>query len=957
MQSADTTNLASLSVFELIINLKDAASKNAIEQVNATADALKTAINTATEELLAVTLSEKNKGDELPRETGLYELMVALNRAAQKNSIENVKVIVNVVMQVIDKCPEGQLVAGLSAKNTFGAPLGQTGINCLMNALHFAAGKNSIENVKAIADVAMQLIINRPALLAGLSEKVTAGSASGITGLYDLMCALQNAAERKSSENISAIANVAKVVIEQCPADKLGIGLSEKKIGSVRLGETGLFWLMIALYNVTEDNSIENINTIAEVTKAVIKNCPADKLGVGLSEKLAAGGVGEGTTGLYWLVNALQEAVSKNLPANVSIIAEVAKAIIIKCPADTLSSGLFEKQIGWYRESGTGFYKLMGSLEDAISKGQHDNVKLIAEVAKAIIEKCPADKLSAGLPEKITADKVDDTASLSKLMAALQKALIKKSIEDVTVIADVLMAVIVKYPDSQLGIAFSQKTTVNNYSDITLLCFLIGLLKDGVINNAIENIKVIKNIIETVIRRCPEDQLVIGLSYGYNWAPNALFAMMNVFEVANVKNLTETVTLIADIIKQLIDKCSADQLVNKFLEKSIADNKMVGTTGFWCLIHSLHIAACEKTTGNVKAIANSVMPLIDACSSDQLRAGFADIKIKGEDEGRSALYFLMDAIEKATSNNMSENVAIISHIIFKAIRKLDKAKMSDEQKKLIFDRKKVLQQPLYDYLTQQIKIMSVTDFEKMCGPSTLLGELIDSRRLLEFGVTDRRNWVNALIEKTKRDAVVEASQKKQEGGNGVVSALPPIEAFLADLFPAPVSMPAPIQPIALASELPPPSYEQVVAMRMGREKRRAKIALLRATEMLLEKLQNSTDFTGEFAAFNEAKAHWLQKNVDSDSDAEMNDILLNVQIKINAATQLLLAQYRSAPSPQFFASARSVTETEETSAVKHQSSFLEELDAIGLRLKLADCKIPSHAPSSPESLQRGLVSN
>ncbi|PIZ04935.1 MAG: hypothetical protein COY58_01630, partial [Gammaproteobacteria bacterium CG_4_10_14_0_8_um_filter_38_16] len=92
---------------------------------------------------------------------GFYFLILALFHAVLKNSPESVEKIVNVVLKLIEKCDPAALaalIAGLSLSSAAGPNAGKNGFYFLMGALSYAASKNSSENVKKIVDVVLKLI-------------------------------------------------------------------------------------------------------------------------------------------------------------------------------------------------------------------------------------------------------------------------------------------------------------------------------------------------------------------------------------------------------------------------------------------------------------------------------------------------------------------------------------------------------------------------------------------------------------------------------------------------------------------------------------------------------------------------------------------------------------------------------------------------------------------------------
>ncbi|PJA02742.1 MAG: hypothetical protein COX72_08790, partial [Gammaproteobacteria bacterium CG_4_10_14_0_2_um_filter_38_22] len=157
-------------------------------------------------------------------ENGFYFLILALFHAALKNSSENVKKIVDVVLKLIEKCDPAALaalIAGLSSSPAAAGPdAGKNGFYFLIVALFHAVLKNSPESVEKIVNVVLKLIEKcdpaaLAALIAGLSLSSAAGPNAGKNGFYFLMGALSYAASKNSSENVKKIVDVVLKLIEK----------------------------------------------------------------------------------------------------------------------------------------------------------------------------------------------------------------------------------------------------------------------------------------------------------------------------------------------------------------------------------------------------------------------------------------------------------------------------------------------------------------------------------------------------------------------------------------------------------------------------------------------------------------------------------------------------------------------------------------------------------------------
>ncbi|OGT47259.1 MAG: hypothetical protein A3E82_06645 [Gammaproteobacteria bacterium RIFCSPHIGHO2_12_FULL_38_11] len=410
--------------------------------------------------LLVKKLGEKvteNFFEKNYRAIDLYKLMCML----RNESFGNVVKIIALVLIIIKKCDADQIAEGFSRRGKRNFYHDSTGFYLLMLVLEKEAAINSTENVAKIVEFALKIIEKCSAdqVAKGFGNE---GSLHGATGFGLLMLALKNAADKNSVENVTKITALALKIIEKCSVDhQIAVGYFRVYVHNWLSSRMSFCWLILAMNHAAGGNSVENVTKITALALKIIEKCTGREIAAELCQELESSTRYHVVmTGFCWLMSALTDAADKNSVENVTKITVPVLKIIEKCSADQIEAvGVMVADSG---AGTTGFYWLMVALYNSVFKNSVENVTEITTLALKLVGKCSADQMRIGFPWQVTTGCPVGETGFFWLIRALNHAVLKNVSENVAKITTVLSKIVVK-PDFPRWLFCLEKLGASDY--------------------------------------------------------------------------------------------------------------------------------------------------------------------------------------------------------------------------------------------------------------------------------------------------------------------------------------------------------------------------------------------------------------------------------------------------------------------------------------------------------------
>ncbi|OGT44879.1 MAG: hypothetical protein A3E82_02905 [Gammaproteobacteria bacterium RIFCSPHIGHO2_12_FULL_38_11] len=433
----------------------------------------------------------------------------------------------------------------------------------------------------------------------------------GNMDLYISMYELNSATSKNATEIITKITARALKLIEKCSADQLTVGFSKEIKTGEYASSTGFYWLINALSEAVFTSTAECATGIANLTLKIIEKCSADQIAAGLSKQAD---INTGDTGFYWLMGALSNAIRKNSAVSPTKITVLAFKIIEKCSADQMAAGLSKQVTRGDFVGSTGFYWLICSLQNAVASDLADeNITEIRTLADRIIEKCTTDQIATPFFMKITTGSHAGMTCFNWLMRALYLTIDKGSTASIKKTTSFVLKLIEKCSIDQIAAEFFKKTILKVNSNITGFYCLMYALSNAAINSD-ENATEITTLMLKIIEKCDADQIAAELFRNVTSFNNTITTAFNYLILAlnsavGFDNLTENFTKMITLALKLIEKCSADQLAVGFSKKITADRHK-SSTGFYCLTHAPRDPAFNNLAKSIAKTADVIFKIM-----------------------------------------------------------------------------------------------------------------------------------------------------------------------------------------------------------------------------------------------------------------------------------------------------------------------------------------------------------
>ena len=472
------------------------------------------------------------------------------------------------------------------------------------------------------------------------------------------------------------------------------------------------------------------------------------------------------------------------------------------------------------------------------------------------------------------------------------------------------------------------------------ICGLVGHFLVAVRENEKEDIGVLAHTAKQLFAILDKNKLARWFAEqtsGINSWHLLLSALSEAASIDGKKIFSDT----ANIVNFLIEKCDPQPLATGFSNKITSNNEDNGITGWYLLMHALAVVSYKDAKENIKVIIDIINKLSEKCDAKLLAAGLFEQTTQGRSAGKNAWHFLMSALDYAFNKGSKDNIEAISNLIIRIIARLDSNQVTADQKQRIFSDKIKLYEPLKVYLEDKAQTMPIEEFKEMCGSNKLLGALIDHHRSFGGGKTTTRKFVEQLISQKQTKAVSETAS------HNIISEMNKLKTGTQEdaqrSYVGPAS--SVLSDTQTSTELPPPSYEQALQIIIA-EKRRAKISVLKAAEVLFEKLLTKLPCDTELRALDTAKSEAKKVGYDfeADEDVRVREIRENIRQKIGRLKTSVVPQHAASPAVSFFAPNAT------TQQVRHRSpEQIEEAQRQEERVKILE---QVRDPSSSKIKQR-----
>jgi hypothetical protein len=209
--------------------------------------------------------------------------------------------------------------------------------------------------------------------------------------------ALSNAVRNNNDPQINVIAERLADIFKHADTEektgKLIDALCAKRADASQIN--AIYWLVNALNNAVRNNNDQQINVIAERLTTIFEQAKTANKTVELIDALCAKRADASqTNAIYWLVDALNDAVNNKKDQQINVISDRLTTIFKQAKTANKTAELIDALCAKsaYADQTNAIYKLVDALDDAVNNKKDQQVNVIAERLADIFKHADAKK-------------------------------------------------------------------------------------------------------------------------------------------------------------------------------------------------------------------------------------------------------------------------------------------------------------------------------------------------------------------------------------------------------------------------------------------------------------------------------------------------------------------------------------------------------------------------------------